>query len=369
MAEFTHHSVSETEFARSHVNSHKDKVKLKDNRETKNLLQAKNKTGLPDKLKTGIENLSGLNMDHVKVHYNSDKPAQLNAHAYAQGNQIHVAPGQEKHLPHEAWHLVQQAQGRVKPTVQMKAGVSINDNAGLEKEADVMGAKAAAASSVNQLVKPETVNTREINNPTKQLFKVPQGLTEVSDSISEVSKDIRSTAPKNGELPNGDRWAREVQSAAFRHLNEWKLYKTMQQDYPKHITYFGSDNTVEPDVMVKDKKGNLIAAGESKYITGKAKQIRKNTQSAQKQLLDGNRAQTYDDDVDRYAFITVDPNSEAGERIKKEQKVKGQKAFNNRKRAIEEDHDEASKKLKKGDPNATFKTHINVGDDPIYHFL
>jgi hypothetical protein len=101
-----------------------------------------NNTGLPDQLKSGIENLSGHAMDDVKVHYNSDKPAQLNAHAYAQGTNIHVAPGQEKHLPHEAWHVVQQKEGRVQPTAQMKEKININDNIGLEKEADMMGAKA-----------------------------------------------------------------------------------------------------------------------------------------------------------------------------------------------------------------------------------
>ncbi len=98
-----------------------------------------NKTGLPDDLKTGIENLSGYSMDDVRVHYNSGKPAQLQALAYTQGTDIHVAPGQEKHLPHEAWHVVQQKQGRVQPTMQLQ-GVNVNDNEGLEKEADVMGA-------------------------------------------------------------------------------------------------------------------------------------------------------------------------------------------------------------------------------------
>ncbi len=65
-----------------------------------------------DNLKSGIENLSGFSMDDVKIHRHSDKPAQLNAHAYAQGTDIHVASGQEQHLPHEAWHVVQQKQGR-----------------------------------------------------------------------------------------------------------------------------------------------------------------------------------------------------------------------------------------------------------------
>ncbi|OIQ03317.1 MAG: hypothetical protein AUK36_03570 [Zetaproteobacteria bacterium CG2_30_59_37] len=101
-----------------------------------------NNTGLPDNLKNGIENLSGMSMDGVKVHYNSSQPAQLNALAYAQGTDIHVAPGQEQHLPHEAWHIVQQAEGRVQPTMQMKDGVPVNDDQSLEHEADVMGAKA-----------------------------------------------------------------------------------------------------------------------------------------------------------------------------------------------------------------------------------
>ena len=101
-----------------------------------------NNTGLPDGLKSGVESLSGLSLDNVKVHYNSPQPVQLNALAYAQGGDIHVAPGQEQHLPHEAWHVVQQAQGRVRPTMQMTEGVPVNDDAGLEHEADAMGAKA-----------------------------------------------------------------------------------------------------------------------------------------------------------------------------------------------------------------------------------
>lgn len=107
-----------------------------------------NNAGLPDNLKSGIENMSGYSMDDVKVHYNSDKPAQMQAHAYAQGTDIHVAPGQEQHLPHEAWHVVQQKQGRVNPTTQAK-GVAINDDVGLEAEADVMGDKAVVLGADN----------------------------------------------------------------------------------------------------------------------------------------------------------------------------------------------------------------------------
>lgn len=106
-------------------------------------VQRKNQTGIPDHIKAGTEYLTGVDLSDVRVHYNSSKPAQLNAHAYAQGNHIHIAPGQEGHIDHETWHLGgQQALGRVPATTQF-AGQAINDDPALEHEADVMGRKAA----------------------------------------------------------------------------------------------------------------------------------------------------------------------------------------------------------------------------------
>ena len=122
----------------------------KSGKEAKPVASAAQANGLPVQLKAGIEALSGMRMDHVRVHYNSPKPAQLKAHAFAQGNAIHLAPGQEQHLPHEAWHVVQQAQGRVRPTLKIKQGVAVNDDAGLEQEADVMGAKALSQGGAIQ---------------------------------------------------------------------------------------------------------------------------------------------------------------------------------------------------------------------------
>ncbi len=120
-----------------------------------------NRTGLPDALKAGVENLSGYAMDDVRVHYNSPKPAQLHAYAYTQGTEIHVAPGQEKHLPHEAWHVVQQKQGRVEPTMQMKGGVKVNDDSGLEREADVMGIKVLSSKKPdsNEILSNTIINS------------------------------------------------------------------------------------------------------------------------------------------------------------------------------------------------------------------
>lgn len=145
-----------------------------------------NNTGLPDNLKLGVENLSGYSMDDVKVHYNSDKPAQLQAHAYAQGTDIHIASGQEKHLPHEAWHVVQQKQGRVKPTMQLKGKVNINDDAGLEKEADVMGRKAL---SVTQRAKKGGLSTKITQFKGGYVFDI--GITSHKSIVAQRSEVVQ----------------------------------------------------------------------------------------------------------------------------------------------------------------------------------
>lgn len=107
-------------------------------------------TGLPHALKRNIENLSGLSLNDVQVHYNSPKPTLARALAYTQGNEIYLGPKQERHLAHEAWHAVQQKQGRVRPTLLMR-DVKVNDDKALEREADVMGGKANARMNVRQV--------------------------------------------------------------------------------------------------------------------------------------------------------------------------------------------------------------------------
>jgi hypothetical protein len=137
-----------------------------------------NRTGLPDALKSGAEELSGHSLDHVRVHRNSAKPAQLDALAYAQDSEIHVAPGQEKHLPHETWHIVQQAQGRVRPTMQAK-GVAINADPRLETEADRLG---AAALRVGQRVQSPSAGRGEARQkPQRKPDAVQRVMQRASD--------------------------------------------------------------------------------------------------------------------------------------------------------------------------------------------
>lgn len=151
---------------------------------------------LPVQLRQNMESMSGVDLDDVKVHYNSDKPAQLKAEAYAQGNDIHLAQGKEKHLSHEAWHVVQQKQGRVQPTIQANNGVGINDSPALEKEADVMGDKAQTMQ-----LKPQqgaTIQTKSNGSVVQRVVSV--GEEEYASSSSKKAKDLIKSVVKDGKM-------------------------------------------------------------------------------------------------------------------------------------------------------------------------
>jgi len=93
---------------------------------------------LPSRLRRGMETITGIDLRPVKVFYNSSKPAQVQAHAYAQGDSIYLAPNQQHHLPHELGHIIQQAMGMVEPTMEID-GVAINDDPELEQHATDLG--------------------------------------------------------------------------------------------------------------------------------------------------------------------------------------------------------------------------------------
>lgn len=110
-------------------------AKLQQQAPQQNHINKPNLTGIPTQMKLDFEQRSGLSFDDVRVHYNSDKPAQLQALAYTQGTQVYVGPGQERHLPHELGHVVQQKSGIVHPTYYIR-GMPINNQPRLEYEAD-----------------------------------------------------------------------------------------------------------------------------------------------------------------------------------------------------------------------------------------
>lgn len=200
-----------------------------------------NNTGLSDRLKSGIENLSGMDLSLVRVHRNSAEPAKVGAHAFAQGTNIHLAPGQEKHLPHEAWHVVQQAQGRVRPTTSVN-GRSVNDDKNLEGEADVMGSKAlqlkaheasckCASCNPNQLMKYR-FHPLQLNGPERPVVDTSTLKGKVIDRalnhIPDQAKHVKEV----------DRWMYECY-----HCKKWITEEAVNADhYPIPQARGGSDD-------------------------------------------------------------------------------------------------------------------------------
>ncbi len=155
--------------------------------------------GLPASLKAGVEALSGFSLDSVRVHFNSSRPAQIKALAYTQGLDIHVGPGQERHLPHEAWHVVQQAQGRVSAERQLKSGVSVNEDGVLEREADEMGERAS------RMPGPAPADLRPIEQPGAVAQMVRGGLEFTEDDPARL-RSYRVPALGAAAVARADTW-------------------------------------------------------------------------------------------------------------------------------------------------------------------
>ena len=104
---------------------------------------------MPTEVRAKMEASFGADFSAVRIHEGPQAEA-IGARAYAQGTDLHFAPGQydpesaqgQELLGHELAHVVQQGQGRAAATAQGK-GLAVNADAGLEHEADVAGARAA----------------------------------------------------------------------------------------------------------------------------------------------------------------------------------------------------------------------------------
>ena len=177
--------------------------------------QKKNNTGIPDKLKAVIEHFSGFSLDEVRVHYNSEKPAEVGALAYAEGLNIYIGPGQEKHLAQELWHVVQQLRGEVKATKKVN-GKNINDNKNLEQEA-VNPNQSAASQQLEETAPTGTpvVQRQEIG---EELGQVEHNSTRhlVSDLTSPITV---GSVPKYELMQHGQ----EIWAADSIFTYQWEI--------------------------------------------------------------------------------------------------------------------------------------------------
>jgi hypothetical protein len=233
------------------------------------------RTHLPHQLKTGIEAMSGLSMDGVKVHYNSSKPAQLNAHAYAQGSDIHLAPGQEQHLPHEAWHVVQQAQGRVKPTMQMKSGTPINDDEGLEHEADIMGARAMqpgpSSAGTSDTAQARSVTGGSVGVLQRELATDAEILGKKSGTFKWKSFEGTRVEGNLGTASELGRGAKLDTGKVVQTAVTWGAIDTQSGEGTSVSATIGPDHNLGSKPSAKNAKARVTAFGllsNESYIAG-----------------------------------------------------------------------------------------------------
>ncbi len=127
---------------------------------------------LPPEILANMENALGHDFSNVNIHQNSKSAEEAGALAYAQGNNVHFAPGQfdpgskkgQELIGHEMTHVAQQREGKVAATTTLGTGMKVNDNPGLEKEADEIGAKAAKGEEVTN----KKSNTKVAGAPVAQ---------------------------------------------------------------------------------------------------------------------------------------------------------------------------------------------------------
>lgn len=261
-----------------------------------------NQTGMPDQIKSGIESLSGIDLSDVRVHHNSEKPAQLNALAVAQGGSIHLGPGQERHLPHEAWHIVQQRQGRVQATTQM-ANLSLNDDERLEREADLMGSKAAlpAVDSMKQF-RRRIDSFGQSENSNRRLMK-----NSSEDSISArnaVHQRMRLKPNIDNYVNAKNIWGFAVEDAQNFKASVEKL--EFSNDSTKQIT------NIQNNVAAKAKKAYTTCAGEAyEPREWKSVNLSNSQKPIKKRLITPGGAKGAD--LDRYTLLDRDTRGSPSE--------------------------------------------------------
>lgn len=159
---------------------------------------SKTQVSMPSKVQQKMEGAFGTSFADVKVFKNSTQAKTLGAQAFTQGNEVHFAQGKfdpntqqgQELLGHELTHVEQQRQGRVTPTKQAK-GVAINDDASLEKEADVKGAKAAQGIAVNSAT--QTKQLKETGNQPVQRSiwsSIKKGVKKAGSAIASGAKKV-----------------------------------------------------------------------------------------------------------------------------------------------------------------------------------
>lgn len=186
-------------------------------------------TPMPTAVQAKMEDAYAADFSAVRVHQGEHVTA-MGARAYAQGNDIHFAPGQydpgsqggQELLGHELAHVVQQREGRVQATTQAK-GVAINDDTSLEQEADEQGRRAARGESARGGARLE------------------RGADAMGDGATAQQKGIGPASPPGAGVVQRDTWDPARHTAEQNLENQQNLRHEPARPVGAHPVHIGAD--------------------------------------------------------------------------------------------------------------------------------
>lgn len=132
-------------------------------------------------------------MDDVRVEYNASMPGTVGAHAVTTGNRIAVAPGQERHVAHEAWHVAQQKMRKVRADTVWN-GFEVNTDRSLEAEADAFQDDLSVRTPSAELLEP--VPLRSLPAPAIAPLQL-KGSDDEDDADDEADDEHASRAARS----------------------------------------------------------------------------------------------------------------------------------------------------------------------------
>lgn len=229
---------------------------------------------LSDPLQSTLGTSFGTDLSGVRVHTGSIAAAQMGAEAFTRGDHVHFASGSPSTdtLGHEVGHVLQQREGRVKPT-GIVGGNALNDSPSLEGEADRAGRLAVGAMSGggSESVEGEspssggTVQRKASGQPVVQRkLNMVAGYTEAMNWSGDAQELIEKFEEFEGLLE-------KCEAAASPSNKRLKRLKRFKVDI--EATEISNKGTARADALAKIEAE--IAVAESLYAAVGGAPLRK----------------------------------------------------------------------------------------------
>ncbi|GED57382.1 DUF4157 domain-containing protein [Brevibacillus formosus] len=223
---------------------------------------------LPDSVQAKMEKAFHTDFSDVQIHPESSVASQIGAVAFAQGNDIHFAPGTyqpetqsgQQLLGHELTHVVQQRQGRVKANVP-DASLPINDDPALEAEADRYGSLAAAGTMTDGRDTADTGSSvpspiiqgtwdEDVKDARRMWDKHVEKTNNLDEvTVNELFEQVDDIENYFDKIRYGISLHAKISDIFSVTGGNYTELEEAQRLFGEHITpFFGKDKDTDPDI-------------------------------------------------------------------------------------------------------------------------